>query len=264
LGAGVNVSAPDREYVGLPLGAGVAEQLVSRLAPYGLDEDDFGSVYPTLAEIALAFGQDFSRLHLIEVLREILDEEALESSPMLRTLSKLPVSLIVTTNYDRLLERALAEAGREFLVISQPKGGFHWEERKAVDEKLTAADTPVVIYKLHGTFDDDVVIDEDDYIQLMAAMASSRTGLPLWIMRQLEHSALLFLGYSLRDWDFRLLYRSLQTPHRERPAYAVLRRPPRFWVHYLRALKIEVHDGDIYDFADELAARFDAFSTQRP
>jgi hypothetical protein len=37
----------------------------------------------------------------------VLDDEDIEPSPLLRTLAALALKLVVTTNYDRLLERAL-------------------------------------------------------------------------------------------------------------------------------------------------------------
>jgi hypothetical protein len=43
----------------------------------------------------------------MEVLRSILADEQCQPSPLLRTLASIPLKLIVTTNYDRLMERAL-------------------------------------------------------------------------------------------------------------------------------------------------------------
>ena len=43
---------------------------------------------------------------MVEFLRGALADEELPPSPALEGLAKLPFPLIITTNYDRLLERA--------------------------------------------------------------------------------------------------------------------------------------------------------------
>jgi hypothetical protein len=71
-------------------------------------------------------------------------------------------------------------------------------------------DERTVILKLHGAVDrqdpqgDSYVITEDDYIEFLARTDLSRL-LPITLAAKLRRSHLLFLGYSLGDWNLRVL-----------------------------------------------------------
>jgi hypothetical protein len=69
-----------------------------------------------------------------------------------------------------------------------------------------------VIFKVHGevwrwasgrTDQDSYVITEDDYIEYLAFVRQFPTGL----VAELQRRNLLFLGYSLRDWNMRVFLR---------------------------------------------------------
>ena len=117
LGAAANVSSQMRGYNGLPLGADVAGELVKKTQFKGPNPKD-------LARVALQYEFETDRPGLIEFLQTTLPDSKCQPSPLLETLAKLPFKLIITTNYDRLLERALVEAGRDFKLIVQPTKGF--------------------------------------------------------------------------------------------------------------------------------------------
>jgi len=72
-------------------------------------------------------------------------------------------------------------------------------------------------------------------------------------------STLLFLGYALRDWDFRTIYRGLVgrlEKHNKRRSFTVLTEPEPFWVDYWKDERITIVDVDVYAFSDELARRY--------
>jgi hypothetical protein len=73
-------------------------------------------------------------------------------------------------------------------------------------------------------------------------------------------SSLLFLGYSLEDWDFRTLYKGLveQLPVRkQRISFALQKDPPPFWESYWASKHVKIYNVDLYEFADELRQRMD-------
>jgi SIR2-like domain len=253
-GAAANVSDPSRGYVGLPLGADVARRLAEQLWP---DDEELreGRVTPDLAEVALAFRVQSDRPYLLAQLRKLLSDEDHEPSPLLRTLAALPIELVMTTNYDRLLERALEETKREYLVCVQPIAGFDPAALRQMEQALIDGRGKLVVYKIHGTIDQEVLIDEDDYIDFMGVVGSAE-GIPKTIIYKLVDSTLLCIGYSVKDWDFRLLYR--QIPRRAmRRSFVILRESPSsFWADYLTGLGFVFCSMDVYDFADELRARW--------
>jgi SIR2-like protein len=132
--------------------------------------------------------------------------------------------LIVTTNYDNLLERAFADEGEPYELVtyiaqSRDRGMFRHitadgestvirKPNEYVDFRL---DRQTVIAKVHGSVDrvhgDSFVITEDHYIDYLTR--ADVAGLfPVTLAAKLRTSHFLFLGYSLRDWNLRvMLYR---------------------------------------------------------
>lgn len=132
LGAAVNISNVARAYSGLPLGPEVALRLIGTMLGTKVESTDqlarITDVSPQLAQqglhddLARLWFQNLPRVALhVEVkggdrpfltgkLREILPDQKCEPSHLLQVLAEMPLRLIVTTNFDRLLERATERA----------------------------------------------------------------------------------------------------------------------------------------------------------
>jgi hypothetical protein len=126
-----------------------------------------------------------------------------------RVMSVLPVSVYVTTGWTNLLEDALAERGRDPLVLS-----FPWNTktlRDTVPDIEPTAGRPLV-YHLYGRLDEpgSLVVTEDDYFAWMNAWSRRRKSIPPAVAKALTARSLLFLGYSLDDWDFRVVFQSIK------------------------------------------------------
>jgi hypothetical protein len=147
--------------------------------------------------------------------------------------------LIVTTNYDDLMECALGEGNYDLVFYvpdEQPRPRF-W--RRTPGEPVVPIENPnahpyvffeqrPVVLKIHGTVDradqkrEGFVITEDQYIEYLAEEPLDNLLPPALVgkMRDLHH--LLFLGYSLRDWNFRVFFRRLKRNSKRYKAWAVL------------------------------------------
>jgi hypothetical protein len=266
LGAGVNSEGKD--YAGLPLAKHVTHALLGKLMPIdgaAVDDDiacrladledsfaDYAElVQPRLRDLPrvafhVAFNSD--RTTFIQWIKDILCDEGHEPSPVLQALARLPFKLIVTTNYDRLLERALGD--RKFTKVVQPIAGFSDVELSAWEAALTKSATSdeLWLYKIHGSFvdpvggngdgatamaEEDVLITEEDYITFLTVASRPKETLPTQITARLTSSVLLFLGYGLQDWDIRTMHKGLiehLTPHRQRKSFAIQKDPSEFWV----------------------------------
>ena len=136
--------------------------------------------------------------------------------------------LVLTTNYDDLVERALEEAGEEFDTVwyeakEVPEQGRFWHrlpDGEVVPVKLpnkytglALAKRPVIL-KLHGAIDrldrerDSYVLTEDSYIDYLAG-PSVGDQIPFSLMAKMKTSHFLFLGYSMRDWNMRVILKRL-------------------------------------------------------
>lgn len=193
------------------------------------------------------------------------DEKVAEPSPILEKLSRLPFKLVITTNYDRLMERALQ--GKNCKVVS----GFSPEQKKPTSKDFTEVLTDkngVILYKIHGTFDErkdeatgfvqdksSIVISEDDYIQFLTAIGE----IPNTITSLIKTSTLLFLGYSLEDWDIRTIYEGLVMklpPPEKRWSFAIQKDPPEFWTEYWEKKGVIIYNIDLYEFSGRLEKEY--------
>jgi hypothetical protein len=270
LGAAANVSNETRGYAGLPLGANVANELINST---GIDF--VGSNPNDLARVALQCELDTDRPELIRTLKMILPDGQCAPSPLLRTLAQLPLKLIVTTNYDRLMECALENTGIDPEVIVQPTKGFEStpDTMKRFAELVDYRG--LILYKIHGTFrgkappvpdqpDEEhstVIVTEDDYIEFLTLVdkQEERIGVPRLISSKIAYSTLLFLGYSLEDWDFRTIYKGLieKLPkNQRRKSFAIQKDPSEFWVRFWQKKGVEIYDMDLYEFAEQLETQY--------
>jgi hypothetical protein len=142
--------------------------------------------------------------------------------------SGYPKPLFVTTNYDDFIERALAAVGESFDVVwyeakEGPMQG-HFLHRPPEGE-IVPIDVPneytgidldkrTVVLKLHGAIDridfrrDSYVITEDAYIDYLVG-GDVGAQIPFSLVDRMEQSHFLFLGYSMRDWNLRVILKRI-------------------------------------------------------
>lgn len=185
-----------------------------------------------------------------------------------RLLARIENSLlIVTTNYDDLMERAFGE--RLFiLIVDRGEGNRIWMRR----DDGSFAPIPIndarkwpelrrelpIIYKLHGSADpndessDSFLITEQDYVDFLGR---AKKCVPTYFMDRMAEASFLFLGYSLVDWNVRVLLRKL----RQRPkdavtrSWAISRQPGPAEKEIWRAHGVNMYDTDLKEFVRRLA-----------
>jgi hypothetical protein len=135
--------------------------------------------------------------------------------------------LILTTNYDDALERAFGEAGVPYELLwyeakhsawcgrflHQQDGAPVVIDRPNEYTALATSGHPVIL-KLHGAVNrldphgDSYVITEDNYIDYLSR-SDIAAQIPMTLRAQMAESHFLFLGYSLRDWNLRVILNRL-------------------------------------------------------
>lgn len=137
-----------------------------------------------------------------------------------RILAELPASVYVTTNFDPLLERALKANDR---APQQVLSRWRYDKspqsaaEQIIDEPSQAA--PLVFHTF-GAFgantDDGLVLTEDNYFDYLIQTSAAQL-MPPEVESALVDNSLLFLGFRLTDWSFRVLFRLMMSlPGRER------------------------------------------------
>lgn len=180
--------------------------------------------------------------------------------PMLyRVLAEIDTPmLIVSSNYDTLLERAFREAGRSFDLVVYPtdkkelaNSMLHWRHGATAPEtpapNLLDVDlsTTTVIFKMHGSLItdsdewDSFVITEEDNVDFLARLAT-KTAIPSSLAAHFQDRSLLFVGYSLTDWNLRIFVRGLKRFFEKRKAAVEDEGDIRSWTIQAAPTSLEV------------------------
>jgi hypothetical protein len=136
----------------------------------------------------------------------------------LTTLAKLKLPIYVTTSPFDFLERAIIADHRQprtqICFWAQEPINFLDDLHKTDYDFKPTPENPLV-YHIFGleAYPESMVLNEDDYLDFLAKismdMNQDRPILPLYLRKAITKSSLILLGYRLRDWDFRVMFRGL-------------------------------------------------------
>ncbi len=194
-------------------------------------------------------------------------------------LADLPLPVYLTTNYDDFMVEALKSRHRD------PRQELcRWNSYvqnlpsvfdRAADFDPNAANP--VVFHLHGHVHvpESLVLTEDDYLDFMIGLSKDPDLLPSRIRQALSGASLLFLGYSIADWDFRVLFRSIVSylersiarahvsvqlvPGSAEVSAADRDRIQKYLDRYFAKLEIRIFWGTAREFVGELRRRWDQF-----
>ncbi|MET0591469.1 MAG: SIR2 family protein [Polyangiaceae bacterium] len=189
--------------------------------------------------------------------------------------------LIVTTNYDDLMERAMRAAGEPFDLVSYvaegdergrflhtPADGSPARIIKAPNKyQSLSTDKNSIILKVHGAVDrvgktdeerrDSFVITEDDYIDYLGRISDSNL-LPVSLVNKIRHSHILFLGYGLGDWNLRaILHRIWAEQRLKYNSWAVQKKPDKLEQKFWQGRQVEIMDIDLNAYVAAVQVRLE-------
>jgi hypothetical protein len=248
----------------LPLGGDVARRWAKE-EDYPL-EDDWD--LPRVAQFVSVNGDPmWPKEKICQELRGIGPPDFDRPGEPHAVLAELPIPIYVTTNYDDFMVQALQAAGKE------PRRDIcRWNDSPALQAQrrvLTPAFTPTpanpIVFHLHGhvSVPESIVLTEDDYLDFLVSISSEPKLLPHQIKKALAGASLLFIGYRLADWDFRVLHRGLVMAGEQslrRLSVTVQLRPTdperEYLEQYFGALNVRVYWGTAKEFAVDLRRRW--------
>jgi hypothetical protein len=191
--------------------------------------------------------------------------------------------LIITTNYDCLMEKALDHPDLKvpYVVLTTTKGenpkvmirfSAGVEERETLEDSyangneqaptgfvLFKAQKLAIIYKIHGCIrlnyaNEGLVISDNDYVDYLSQM--NKTGMiPSTVSELMRNKPLWFLGYSLSDWNVRSIYETVKkksNPNRKDDIrdFAVMYSVGDFERLFFDKNKITIGNTDLNTFAN--------------
>lgn len=162
-----------------------------------------------LQRVAWEYEQSFNRPRLEQRVRQAVEQDK-RPSPLLRALARIDFPIIITTNYDTLFEQALQSHGKAPLVsVYSPRSDV---ATRGPERRLDPR-RPFLL-KLHGDVNNpnSIVITEEDYIHFLCRMGDKKPyhPVPQALDGFLHSHDILFIGYSLRDYNLRLIFRTLR------------------------------------------------------
>lgn len=201
-------------------------------------------------------------------------------------IAQLPFGVFITTNADGLLESAINNAAIVDPVtgVSSKKVArtdfFRWSPELVAatgtmaDPKMEASGPNPLVYHLFGdiTIPDSIVLTQDDYFDSLIA-ASSPDRLPQAVRTAFTNKTLLFLGFNVDDWHFRVLFRfivnlpgvNLLSRHKhvavqidpEEQRFSDPQAARRYLAKYFLEKRIHIYWGTVDDFVRELKRSYD-------
>lgn len=203
-------------------------------------------------------------------------------TPLHRFVAALPAHLrsrdlpanqvLITTNYDDLMERAFAEVNEPYdtltyVAVGTDQGKFlHCPSGETVAKAIEVPNEYTelklnqrsVIVKIHGAVTrtpdserDNYVITEDHYIDFPSQTISNLV--PVTLAQKLRRSSYLFLGYGLRDWNLRVFLNRVWRERRLRyQSWAVQLNPALFDERFWSRNYVEIYNARLESFIEGL------------
>lgn len=191
-------------------------------------------------------------------------------------MAQLPLPIYLTTNYDDFMMKALTYYDKN-PQLELCKWNKYIKGLPSIFESTPGvtptAENPIVFH-LHGYWDmaESLVLSEDDYLDFLVNISRDQSVIPPLIQKALTGASLLFIGYRLADWNFRVLLRGLvgsleaslrrinvavQLP--DTSADTERQKAKHYLTKYFGKTDVRVYWGTANEFTAELRERWETF-----
>jgi hypothetical protein len=226
IGAGISASC------GLPSGSDLTKNIAKEL--------NITFKNRNLPEIAEFYKTEFSKIDLIELVRKSIEIDIPdEKLTAYKIIKRLPINIILTTNYDNLLQKL----SNDYNVINRNNNIWKIDDRSKN------------IIKIHGDLDftDDLILTESDFYKYEDKYPNILSYLKYIFSSKL----IVFLGFGLRDLNTtNILFWINKTLHSSgRNHYAVLKSVNKNYKDVLESRNIKVIKMDAEKFLIETAKK---------
>jgi hypothetical protein len=193
--------------------------------------------------------------------------------------------LIITTNYDCLMESALDTLAVPYVVLTTKRGSVptvllrcsknvrdrdalrkrYWNTRNPSNFTMIKSESVVIIYKIHGCLssefdydDEGVVISDNDYVDYVSHMGKQEGVIPAHVSELMLEKPFWFLGYSLSDWNVRSIYETIKSKSnpdgKEIKDYSVMYSVGDFESLFFRKNNITIFQAALREFVEGIVA----------
>lgn len=208
-----------------------------------------------------------------------------------KILSRLPLSVYINTNPDDVLSYSLQHVEKEPQIDF-----FNWQSDRVStarkndedgreyddkdfdddddDENFVRDPNKPLVYHLFGRLNElnSLILTEDDFFEYLISFGQNRELLPLPVRTRFTNTSLLFLGFQLDEWNFRVLFRSIMRLAKDGrledyPHVAVqidpteshnedIKKARLYFQEYFKKDDISIFKGSVEDFTTQLRERW--------
>jgi hypothetical protein len=196
-------------YGTLPLGGDVARAWAEK---YGYPFADDFNLMKVAQFLAVEFYPMFPKDEIVDLFKQkkALPDFANKTEPH-RMLADLPLPVYMTTNYDHFMTAALEDRKRDAKREICRWNQLTRNDKSRFDDGYEPTVANPVVFHLHGHIDrpPSIVLTEDDYFDFLVNISRDPLVIPTRIQTAFTESSVLFIGYGLADWNFRVLLQGL-------------------------------------------------------
>jgi len=219
-------------YPALPLGTEIAQKWAQQ---YGYPLGDCSDLARVAQFLAVQRDPMFPKEEILRgFFRDVNPPDFTQPDEPHSVLANLPLPVYMTTNYDDFMVRALKTRNKDPRRELCRWNKYIKGQPSVLSSEAGFDPTPAnpVVFHLHGHSEvpESLVLAEGDYLDFLINVSRDGELLPHRIQRALSGASPLFIGYSLEDWTFRVLFRGLVTSTEEslrRLSVTVQLPPPR-------------------------------------
>jgi len=197
-------------YPTLPLGSQLARRWAEE---YHYPLDDKSDLARVAQFMAIDRSPIYPKVTIQREFRDVTPPDFDQPDDPHAALADLDLPIYVTTNYDSFMLQALKRRGKD-----AQREFCRWNrfpeiagQRSILDGDYIPTRAAPLVYHLHGYTEllQSMVLTESDYLDFLIRFSREQDFLPPAIRTALAGTALLFVGYSLADWNFRVILRGL-------------------------------------------------------
>jgi hypothetical protein len=195
-----------------------------------------------------------------------------------RVLAELSLPIYITTHPANLLAAALTAEGKQPVVeLCRWRDDIAWPSSiyDTEPDYRPSPQRPLVFHLFgHLSHPESLVLTEDDYFDYLIGITSNKNLIPAPVLRALTDASLLFLGFRVDEWEFRVLFRSIMNRQgglrRSNYVHVAVQIDPeesnlleperarRYLERYFQGADISIYWGTTDDFGRELKAANEA------
>jgi hypothetical protein len=264
----------------LPLGTTLAQEWA---AEFNYPFDDSNNLPRVAQYIALQQGQLLARHKLKSKFESKRPDFAHPDEPH-RVVAELGLPVYITTNYDSSMMWALRKLGKNPIqrhcLWHKVHNDSPTKAPAAGSDNITPSPETPVVFHLHGLLKDvdSMVLTEDDYLNFLINVSKFDVIPPYIEATFITNNAFLFIGYSLEDMSFKVLFQRyaqeiVNSPGDRHVAVQLhstvgltedrKKRQREFLQEKFKTQKVKIYWGTAHQFARRLRREWELFNAHQ-